>query len=243
MFIANYYKNNDHDGSGDMSDSSSCFDFEHQQYNQKKSAGCYGRNNEAPKSTYDSGAQIVVSDSINTVKEDEKVEGSIDDAANKDNHGSNSGDEHPHDDVVQFVSKDIHYVAEVEEEGVVEVVDNANSSSHLVDDNHDGYNYDGNKASTTSIYEDSYENEESTCCNNGGEEEASVIWIKMAQITTDKNGVALVQDELNARGIKYDAKWKIRKLKNVLTNEGLDGEKEFKPKSSLIIQANEDGLI
>ena len=64
-----------------------------------------------------------------------------------------------------------------------------------------------------------------------------------SQITTEKNGIALIQDELNARGIKYEDKWKIRKLKSVLVNEGLDGEKEFEPKSSLIIQAIKDESI
>ena len=65
----------------------------------------------------------------------------------------------------------------------------------------------------------------------------------MSQITTEKNGVALIQDELNERGIRFDKTWKIRKLKNVLSSEGLDGDKLFQPKSSLILKAIEDETI
>ena len=68
-------------------------------------------------------------------------------------------------------------------------------------------------------------------------------WIRMSQITTEKNGVALIQDELNERGISFDKTWKIRKLKNVLSSEGLDGDKLFQPKSSLILKAIEDETI
>ena len=72
--------------------------------------------------------------------------------------------------------------------------------------------------------------------------EASV-YVRMSQITTEKDGVTLIKDELNARGIEYDDNWKIRKLKNVLINDGLNGEKEFKLKSSLIMQAIDNELI
>ena len=41
------------------------------------------------------------------------------------------------------------------------------------------------------------------------------LYVRMSQITTEKDGVALIKDELDARGIKYDDNWKIRKLKNL----------------------------
>ena len=80
---------------------------------------------------------------------------------------------------------------------------------------------------------------------NGNEDDMSEasVYVRMSQITTEKDGVTLIKDELNARGIEYDDNWKIRKLKNVLINDGLNGEKEFKPKSSLIMQAIDNELI
>ena len=80
---------------------------------------------------------------------------------------------------------------------------------------------------------------------NGNEDDMSEasVYVRMSQITTEKDGVTLIKDELNERGIEYDDNWKIRKLKNELINDGLNGEKEFKPKSSLIMQAIDNELI
>ena len=97
---------------------------------------------------------------------------------------------------------------------------------------------DGNDSSTYSAVDVSKENDE-----EDSSDEESLLWVRLSQITTEKNGLALIQDELNARGMKYKDQWKIRKLKSVLINEGLDGEKEFEPKSSLIIQAIKDESI
>ena len=79
--------------------------------------------------------------------------------------------------------------------------------------------------------------------SRGDDASICVPWVRMPQITTEKNGVALLRDELSERGISYNDEWKIRKLKSVLTSEGLDGEKEFQPKSSLIMQAIKDQSI
>ena len=79
--------------------------------------------------------------------------------------------------------------------------------------------------------------------NNDSENEDEILYVRLSQITMDKNGVALIQDELNTRGIKFDENLRIRALKNVLSKKALDGEKEFEPHSSLIIQAVKDELI
>lgn len=76
-----------------------------------------------------------------------------------------------------------------------------------------------------------------------GNEEAERYVIKLAQITMANNGIALVRDELQARGITYDNELKIRGLKNLLSTKCFDGAKEFVPKSALIIKAIKEGNI
>ena len=82
----------------------------------------------------------------------------------------------------------------------------------------------------------------STPVDSGNKSETSTI-IRLSRFTIDKNGISLIQDELSVRGIEFDESLGIWALKTLLTRVALNGEKEFQPKSSLIIQAIKDELI
>ena len=219
--MMNQRDNNHHGGGSDNeSESSSCFDFQQKQYAHPTTT--------APISTNSFPIENII------VNEGSKEQGAIDDV----NTLSCSNDREKnsaYDDVAQTVSENVDKETVEAVEGSMEDVDS------LSFDNRNGHRRNKNKAFTPSVNDHSNVNEDNSRCSVG--EEESGVWIKLSQITLDKNGIALIKDELDNRGIKYDDKWKIRKLKSVLSNEGLDGEKEFEPKSSLILQAIKDESI